>query len=80
MKMDPADHWRNQSEQIYTLDHSETSSGDTSAKIGMITHLFSLLELILGGCKIINFNKIRMALCLKSCISNTMALLDHILI
>ena len=54
--MDPADHWRNQSEQIYTLDHSETSSGDTSAKIGMITHLFSLLELILGGCKIINFN------------------------
>ena len=73
MKMDPADHWRNQSEQIYTLDHSETSSGDISAKIGVIAHLFSLLELILGGRKIINFNKIRMALCLKPCISNTVA-------
>ena len=45
--MDPADHWRDQSEQTHLSDQSYTSTGDTWTEIWKLGAIFIVPELIL---------------------------------
>ena len=76
--MDPADHWRDQSEQTHLSDQLYTSTGDTQTEIWKIGAIFIVPELILCAWNIIIFYQNSDSQCLKSCIIINIVFLDHI--